>query len=99
MVVQSDQKTTQAGKEAEECMIPNRNEIIKDSQEVYALIRQHPTCSYKTIQTQLRLSSTCLCLALLQLIRERKIVQHYQDGSTYYTVIQEGDIGEEQDNR
>ena len=54
-------------------MLPGKDEIRKDSQEVYAYIRQNTTCSY-AIQMELCMDSTRLCIALLHLMREQKII-------------------------
>lgn len=70
-------------------MLPGKDEIRKDSQEMYAYIRQNTTCSYRAIQMELCMDNTCLCIALLHLMREQKIIQHYHEGSTYYMAILE----------
>ena len=60
-------------------------EIIKEnSKAVYQVIRQAYSRTFNELQRLTRLSSTDLCLALAQLLRDSKIEQGKNDLGVYY---------------
>ena len=60
-------------------------EIIKEnSKAVYQVIHQAYSCTFNELQRLTRLSSTDLCLALAQLLRDSKIEQGKNDLGVYY---------------
>lgn len=58
--------------------------IKKNSLLVYGVLLHYTRCSFGQLQKLSNLASTDLCLALAQLIRERKVEQFSECQSVYY---------------
>ncbi|MCI7008541.1 MAG: hypothetical protein MR919_06030 [Parabacteroides sp.] len=62
----------------------NFERIKENSKAVYQVIRQVYSCTFNELQRLTRLSSTDLCLALAQLLRDSKIEQGKNNLGVYY---------------
>ena len=62
----------------------NFERIKENSKAVYQVIRQSYSCTFNELQRLTRLSSTDLCLALAQLLRDSKIEQGKNNLGVYY---------------
>ena len=62
----------------------NFERIKENRKAVYQVIHQAYSCTFNELQHLTRLSSTDLCLALAQLLRDSKIEQGKNDLGVYY---------------
>ena len=68
-------------------MLPNKYITLCDSQKIYQYIQHNVTCSFNELQSYSRLDNLHLCMALLELIQEKKILPESSNGKISYTAI------------
>ena len=58
--------------------------VKRNSQKVYDVLAYYTRCTFDQLEKLCNLTSTELCLALAQLIREHKIEQYSERRAVYY---------------
>ncbi len=61
--------------------------IKRNSRAVYDVIRRFTRCTFDQLQKLCNLTSTDLCLALAQLLREKEIEQYCEQQVVYYRLL------------
>ena len=62
----------------------NIQAIKTNSRKVYDILLRYTRCSFGELEKRCNLASTDLCMALLQLLREKKIEQVSENEGVYY---------------
>lgn len=62
----------------------NIQAIKSNSRKVYDILLRYTRCTFDELENLCHLASTDLCMALLQLIREKKIEQVSENQEVYY---------------
>ena len=62
----------------------NIQAIKTNSRKVYDILLRYTRCSFGELEKRCNLASTALCMALLQLLREKKIEQVSENEGVYY---------------
>ncbi len=71
-------------KRKENIMNLNLQFIKKNSMQVYGILIRYTRCTFEQLEKLCNLTSTDLCLALAQLMREKKIEQFSECHAVYY---------------
>ncbi len=58
--------------------------IKKNSMQVYEILMHYTRCTFEQLEKLCNLTSTDLCLALAQLMREHKVEQFSEQRAVYY---------------
>lgn len=58
--------------------------IKKNSQNVYDVLAYYTRCTFEQLEKICNMTSTDLCLALAQLMREHKVEQYSERHAVYY---------------
>ncbi|MCL1615385.1 winged helix-turn-helix domain-containing protein [Bacteroides sp. ET71] len=62
----------------------NIQAIKTNSRKVYDILLRYTHCTFGELEKRCNLASTDLCMALLQLLREKKIEQVSENEGVYY---------------
>jgi len=67
-------------------MIINKRIIKKNSKKVFYIMKRMYHYSFNELQKSTLLENTELCLALIQLLQEDKIIQYRDESGIYYVL-------------
>lgn len=67
-------------------MLPNSNSIKIACRNIYQLLAKTKRLSFKQLQKQSGLNDINLCMAILHLLRNNKILQFINNNEVYYRI-------------